>query len=134
MATTKEKTTTTGTKAQRAIAMKEADPNIRNSEIASRIGMAPAYVSQILSKHRNGGTTTSTKKKTRKTRQTQTQVTRTAAKTAISAGSAIMRATDETGKMVNLTWALDARSTLACMVSRLGSCAVQDLLADVTKT
>lgn len=130
------------TKADRAVAMKLENPDISNKEIAKAVGMADAYVSQMLSKARESGILPAKAKRghTPKTKTalnnapTRKQVaakraTTSAAKVAVTRGagtSPTTAAPESVGEV------LAARSQIACLVQRMGACAVKTLVADVT--
>ena len=134
------------TKADRAVAMKLANPSISNTEIGDTIGMAHAYVSQMLSAARADGRLPA-KDKSKKAKATKaTKVTVAKAKTtkkrttstpkvvitrAAKVSSAATTAAGP-GTMGEVEAVLEARSQIACMVQRMGACAVKSIIADVT--
>ena len=132
------------TKADRAIAMKLENPSISNKEIAETVGMADAYVSQMLSKARDAGTLPPRTTAASKAKATKATV---AATSAIKATRRkTTKRTTDTPKVVVTRAAkvsptatptdteaiLAARSQIACMVQRMGACAVKSIIADVT--
>ena len=84
-----------------------------NKAISEKVGCNATYVSQVL----RGTTSTATKKK--RARSTDTQIV-TSSKAAMSTQTAA-----NTGEL------LKARRDMACIISRVGSCAAKTLLEDV---
>jgi transposase len=131
------------TKADRAVAMKLENPSISNKEIAETVGMADAYVSQMLSKARDAGilpprTTAASKAKAKATatkatvaakttRRKTTKRTTDTPKVVVTRAAKVSPAADT----MTATAVLEARAQIACMVQRLGACNVKDIIADV---
>ena len=136
------------TKADQAVAMKLANPSISNIEIGDTIGMAHAYVSQMLSAARADGRLPAKTTKAKATKATKVTVAKAKAKakttkkrttstpkvviTRAAKVSPAATATAGSGTMEEVTAILEARSQIACMVQRMGACAVKSIIADVT--
>ena len=111
-------------KAARIIQLRANSPGITNVKVAETVGCSQTYSSKIWSDHMKANG----KGKTTKSRKTRT-VTRKAKKQTTT--TAPRKATTTTSTSATEAFIADRRA-IACMVSRLGSCAVKSLVADVT--
>lgn len=126
-------------KAAQVIQMFLENPTLKNTDIADKVGCTQQYSSNTLSRYKrehnlkkgpaNTGMKTSTKEKSAKkgSRQGRKPATANAAKVTASSKKSTTGTSDTEAFIAD-------RRAIACMVSRLGSCAVKSLVADVTAT
>ena len=111
-------------KAARIIQLRADNPGMTNVKVAETVGCSQTYSSKIWSDHMKangkGKTTTKSRKARTVTRKAKKQTTTTAPRKATTTSTSATEAF------------IADRRAIACMVSRLGSCAVKSLVADVT--
>ena len=111
-------------KAARIIQLRANSPGITNVKVAETVGCSQTYSSKIWSDHMKangkGKTTTKSRKARTVPRKAKKQTTTTAPRKATTTSTSATEAF------------IADRRAIACMVSRLGSCAVKSLVADVT--
>ena len=111
-------------KAARIIQLRANSPGITNVKVAETVGWSQTYSSKIWSDHMkaNGkGKTTKSRKARTVTPKVKRQTTTTAPRKATT-----------TAGTVDYAAVMQDRRTIACMVSRIGACAVKSLVTDVT--
>ena len=113
-------------KAARIIQLRANSPGITNVKVAETVGCSQTYSSKIWSDHMKANG----KGKTTKSRKTRTATPKVKRRTTTAARKATTTTT--TTGAVDYAAVMQDRRTIACMVSRIGACAVKSIIADVT--